>query len=148
MSEANRGKKAEGKVAAYLKKLSLEVAEFDFERVLDARAAGGRFPSRTGDFSWWLPGRHGVIEVKETEHASRLPYKNTSEQSAAKLFKRQLAGGEIAVLVYHSMTGLWRVLPLAWLQQKDASTPSGSFDLSQEPSDQSLPAVLDPFFRS
>lgn len=142
MSSANRGKYAEGKVKDYLNKINEAMLNFDFERVLDAHAAGGRFQSRTGDFTWWAPELHGVIEVKEVEHAFRLPYKNVSTESIAKLVKRQLAGGQISILVCHQPMKLWRAVPLERLRERDKDTPSGSWDLSDLPTHKSVMDAL------
>lgn len=142
MTAANRGKHAEKKVREYLKKIDEATVNFDFERVLDAHAAGGRFASRTGDFSWWAPEMHGVIEVKEVEHPTRLPYKNVSTESVAKLRKRYLAGGQVMILVCHMPMDVWRLVPLPMLLKRDSSTPSGSWDLSQFPTYPSVEAAL------
>lgn len=142
MTAANRGKYAEGKVRDYLKMIDAAVVNFDFERVLDAHAAAGRFQSRTGDFSWWAPELHGVIEVKEVEHPTRLPYKNVTREGMAKLRKRSWAGGQIMILVCHMPEQIWRVVPMAYLDKRDSATPSGSWDLSQFPTYPSVEAAF------
>ena len=122
-----RGKYAEGKVREVLHALSGEFAGFDWERIYDARSAGGKFPSRPGDFAFYAHRLHGLIEVKEVEHDFRLPSKNMKKEQIAKLYKRDLAGGLILVLVCHKTTMLWRSVPLSWLQQRAAQP---SWDLS------------------
>lgn len=130
MTAANRGKVAEGKVREHLAKLNDKRADFDFERVLDAHAAGGRFNARTGDFAWWSAGLNGVIEVKEVAHDYRLPHKNATPESVAKLRKRSLAGGAVHIAVYHSTTKLWRSVPLSVLLDRSVG---GSWELSEYP---------------
>lgn len=105
---ANRGKWAEAQAHDYLKDLSARKAKFDFERMPDARAAMGRFKAMIGDFEFFLPGQHGVIEVKETKHSYRIA-KDKLEQ-LPRLQKRAMCGGTCVVLVYHSGIEQWRAL--------------------------------------
>jgi len=128
----SKGKGAEEAVKKFLTALSNQVASFEFERVYDARSAGGRFPSRTGDFHFYRafnyapavggPGVketwHGVIEVKEVDHAFRLPAKNFKKGALAKLRKRQWSGGLIVILVKHTPKGLWRLVPFKFLDDR------------------------------
>lgn len=132
-----RGKSAEKETRSFLDRLNFKYASFDYERVYDARSAGGRFPARPGDFEFYAPRLHGLIEVKEVEHDFRLPRKNMEGSKAkdaakvsriAKLLKRQLAGGMIFVLVNHTTTGLWRSVPIDWLHDRAAAP---SWDLSE-----------------
>ncbi len=127
-----RGKVAEKKVRDYLEALSGEVAEFDYSRIYDARSAGGKFPSRPGDFEFYrlLTGDiavHGLIEAKEVAHDFRLPAKNFRAGQLGKLQKRELAGGLILVLVLHTTLNKWRRVPFNWLFVR-AGDPS--WDLS------------------
>jgi hypothetical protein len=103
-----RGKTAETVVRRILEKLNSEFANFDYSRIYDARSAGGKFPSRPGDYELYSNGIFGLIEVKEVAHDYRLPEKNFPAAGRAKLRKRQMAGGRILVLVYHSTSGIWR----------------------------------------
>lgn len=124
---ANRGKYAEGKTREFLKVVQLGCTEFDFERQYDARASRGRIPSQTGDFAFYMPGRHGVIEVKEVAHDFRLPKKNFDPAKWGRLKMRRLAGGEIIILICHTTTKLWRSPPFDYFIQH-ATLPS--WDLS------------------
>lgn len=123
---ANRGKGPEDKVREYLKDYDSRTHKFDWHRNYDAKSAGGRFQRQTGDFEFYLPGIHGVIEVKEVDHAFRLPHKNVTTESVAKLTKRQLAGGAIYIAIYHTPVKQWRVLGLAPFRVREG----GSWDLS------------------
>lgn len=135
----SRGKTAEKQVQEYLKKLSEGWAEFDYARIYDARSAGGRFPGRPGDFEIYTPTGHGLIEVKEVAHDFRLPAKNFSYKKFGHLHKRQLAGGEIIILVKHTTTGMWRKPPLSlFLEDPQAA----SWDLSMILAKPTLPEVL------
>jgi hypothetical protein len=123
---ADRGKYAEGEVRKVLERLKGAYASFMYERIYDARSAGGRgIPARAGDFEFWAPGLHGLIEVKELNHAFRLPSKNVTQ--LPKLRLRQLAGGLIFVLVYHTPLKAWRRVPVDWLHLRSGQP---SWDLS------------------
>jgi hypothetical protein len=155
---AERGKWGEGEVRKALVDMAKADAHFTFNRVLDARSAGGKFPGQVGDFQWFtqLPRTtlNGVIEVKEVEHAKLLPFKNLSTDSFARMKVRQLAGSRILVLVAHryeevvllkgssvgmsvalnpaksSSVTVWRALPLSAFADRSVG---GSWDLSYSP---------------
>lgn len=117
-ARGSQGKKAEDQVKDYFKSLE-HLSGFDWERNPDARAAGGRFQVRTGDFyAYYKPagqvfGRCVNIEVKETKIASRLPAGNFSRDSIARCYKRSLAGVLTLILIHHSTTGRWVVVPIS-----------------------------------
>lgn len=104
-----RGKSAEADVREHLEHLRKSKWHFDFERKYDARSARGRFPSQTGDYGFFIPGMHGIIEVKEVHHDFRLPQKNFSKDQIARCRIREMSGSQIIVIVKHTTTGLWRV---------------------------------------
>lgn len=139
MTTANRGKSAEADVMRYLKAYDERHQDFDFARNYDAHSAGGRFSRQTGDFQFYGPGIHGVIEAKEVEHDFRLPHKNFDTSKVAKIWKRQLAGGEIIIVVYHATTGWWRVPPFEVFRSREG----GSWDLNGWPVFQSCKLALD-----
>lgn len=123
MSAGDRGKAAEKEAHDYLKELSARRAEFDFERLPDARAAMGRVKAQIGDFEFFRPGTHGVIEVKETKHSYRIA-KDKLEQ-LPRLHKRAMCGGLCIVLVHFSEVKLWRAMPAT-----DLAIGKPSWDLS------------------
>lgn len=126
MTEANRGKSTEAEVTKYLKAYDAKHQDFDWARNYDSHSAGGRFQRQTGDFQFYGPGVHGVIEAKEVKHTFRVPHTNFTKEAVAKVWKRQLAGGEIIVLIHHSEAKLWRVVPLHVFRER----VGGSWDLS------------------
>jgi hypothetical protein len=126
-SKADQGKTAESAVQKYLEAYHRKVLAFDWSRNYDAKSAGGRFQRQTGDFQFFLPGIHGVIEVKEVKHDYRLPHGNYDEPKVAKCYKRSLAGGIIVVLVNHTTTGLWRMPPFSFIRKREG----GSWDLRE-----------------
>lgn len=120
-----RGKGAEDEVQKYLNSLNSKYANFEFERIYDARSAGGKFPARPGDFAFCrrhstqLPNPvvntwHGLIEVKELKHDYRLPKGRLD--SLPKLVKREMAGGVIVVLIKHTEQGVWRCPPFEFFR--------------------------------
>lgn len=118
-----RGKDTENEVKKALTAISRRYACFGFERNPDARTAGGHIGRQTGDFRFFAPGLHGVVEVKALKHDYRLPrdrfIKETpsglTNNSLERLHNRQTCGGLIVILVHHTTTGLWRNVPLEFL---------------------------------
>jgi hypothetical protein len=142
---AERGKWGEGEVRKALVDMAKADAHFTFNRVLDARSAGGKFPGQVGDFQWFAQlsrvTLNGVIEVKEVEHAKLLPFKNLSTDSFARMKVRQLAGSRILVLVAHrTAETVWRALPLSAFADRSVG---GSWDLSYSPPVDFRQALLD-----
>lgn len=127
-SIGQRGKFAEGEVRKLLERQSNAHAAFDYNRIYDARSAGGRFPGQPGDFGFYRTEAHGLIEAKEIGHDHRLPKDKLAQ--LPKLHKRQLAGGTIIVLVFHTATELWRMVPFKWLWDRRTQP---SWDLSEFP---------------
>lgn len=126
-SRANRGKWAEKKVHEYLQKLSDDNAKFSFLRLPDARAALGRFKAMPADFSWYYPGRHGLIEVKEVNHKFRVPKANIPQ--LAQMKKRILSGGLCLVLIYFTPLKKWRGINAEDIPFLEG----GSWDFSEYP---------------
>ena len=150
----NLGKYAEAKIRGILKEIEEEQLRFTFNRIQDAHSARGVFASQAGDFEWFYdtgklagvienggPGkkavaytRNGVIEVKEVEHAYRLPHKNFGPEKVARMRKRQLGGSEPLVIVCHHIYGsdtkpLWRFVEFDVFLQREG----GSWDLTDWP---------------
>jgi hypothetical protein len=135
---ANRGKWAEARVHDYLEAKSNRMAEFDYERMPDARAAMGRFKSMIGDFEFFRPGDHGVIEAKETKHNTRIS-KDKLKQ-LPRLHKRTMCGGTCIVVIYHTETKLWRAFTADKLKIGQAS-----WDLSKFQTFETLDGALNQF---
>lgn len=151
--KAQQGKSAEKQVKDYLLRCQTRLgAGFDYERNPDARSAGGAFQVRTGDFYAYYkkPGfKHGVcinIEVKETIVPARLPGKNFSRDAIARCYKRSLAGVLTIILVHHSTTGRWVLMPIKHLFETVApswtTADFPSFDSCEEALDSALREVF------
>lgn len=139
------GKWAEKEVRKVLQEMSDAHLHFAFNRTLDARSAGGKFPAQAGDFQWFynLPlidiTCNGIIEVKQVEHLYRLPFKNFETDDYARVHKRELAGSRVLVLVAHKLEKMkpkdvtWRALPLSYFADRNDVKGVGSWDLSEVP---------------
>lgn len=135
----SRGKLTENRVHEYLKLLDSQNVHWDFQRVSDARSAGGRGAKTVvGDFEVFAPGFHGVIECKEINHDFRIPCKNITQLPKAR--KRILAGGAYWIVVYHRTTNKWRCIPAEELEV----ITRGSWDLREYPAYDSLEEALPP----
>lgn len=155
---AGRGKYAEGKVRDFLKQWAADHLHFCFNRILDAHSAKGAMANpQPGDFQWFMRTdlacacysaptrdkdlvdtaisdpvytRNGLIEVKEVEHAFRLPHKNFSPDQVGRMRIRQLAGSEPLVLICHrppERPVVWRAPEFEFFQQREG----GGWDLRE-----------------
>lgn len=132
-----RGKSTEGVATKLFNHLNNTIMNFAFERLPDARAAGGRLKAQLCDFlAWWSYscGKTGQdesvsyqIEVKEIAHAYRLPKDKLAQ--LPRLRKVARAGGTGLVIIHHTSTGQWRVLPI---EHFNGEIPA-SWDLSRVP---------------
>lgn len=120
----DRGKYAEKEVTKVLEGWNA-LANFAFERLPDARAAGGRIKAQISDFMCWhrqRPQELGLgrlaqnlcipLEVKSTEHKGGYLLKREALDQLPRLKKAQLAGTVPVVLVYFKAHDFWRVAPI------------------------------------
>lgn len=155
---ANRGKYSEGKVREFLKKWADTHLHFCFNRILDAHSARGAMANpQPGDFQWFMQlepvvgdafprTRNGLIEVKEVEHAYRLPHKNFSVDQVGRMRVRQLAGSEPLVLVCFRPEGgetRWLAPEFEMFMQRDG----GSWDFRGMPTTHRVDTILEEHFR-
>jgi len=130
-----RGKVAEKTVQKVLEAWNTKHETFAFHRLPDARSAGGRLGAQPSDFLFYEGDYGGFIEVKETEHPSRLAKDKISQLPILRKFS--LAGARSIVIVYHSTIKLWRIARLEWFE----GTPA-SWDLSALPTFASAEAAM------
>jgi hypothetical protein len=117
---AKRGKASENAVKSYLEtKRDRLGVEFDYERVPDARAAGGRFTPVAGDFRAFYRGKSANVEVKEVYTVDRLPKKNFSRDQIARAYRRSLTGVVTVVLIHHTKVDRWVVMPIGYFFDND-----------------------------
>jgi len=121
--KANQGKSAEEAVKDRCKAIDKVLGyKFHWERIPDARAAGGRFTPVAGDFRMGYDGRYAVIEVKETTAINNLPRKNYKSDAVSRLYKHHLAGAITAVLVRHMPADVWVVMPIDYIFDRPDET--------------------------
>lgn len=130
MTQANKGKQAEHKLQVAFTAYASNHSEFDYERIQDARSSMGKMSvPRAGDFLLFHKGKNILLEVKEVAHDYRLPKPNFDRGQRARMKKRQYAGSICYVIVYHSTTEIWRLLPLDYFGVEE----TGSWDLITVP---------------
>ncbi len=113
---SSQGKSAEELVKKHcVREAERRGIAFHWERIPDARAAGGRFTPVAGDFRMAYAGRYAVVEVKETTAVHKLPAKNYSRDAISRLYKHHLSGAIAAVLVRHMPADVWVVMPIKHL---------------------------------
>ncbi len=142
---ADRGGKAEKAVQNYLTAWASRSPYREFSRLVDTKAAGRTIKAAAADFEFFcraqesapLPGVHGLIEVKETQHDYRLGRDRITQ--LGRLRKRHKCGGLCFVLVHHSETGQWRCLDVEFLM---ADNDKGSWDLRSVPQYPSVAEAL------
>lgn len=132
MNYSNRGKYAETKVDAYLKWWQGDDTVREASRLVDSKAAGRIIKAAKADFEYFCVSNgvnvHGLIEVKQTEHAYRLARPHLTQ--LPNLRKRDKCGGDCYVVVYHSEIRAWRCLSVGWLM---SNGDKGSWNLSAVP---------------
>jgi hypothetical protein len=135
-SPKDRGKDTEGHIKRHFENLNRQILPFMFEKLPDARSARGAFKAVLCDFNVLCRSVSFYIEAKETEHPYRLARDKIPQ--IAKLRKAELAGGVPFVLVYHSLLGQWRCLPISYF---DGPIPA-SWDLRNAPLFDDLKSAL------
>lgn len=124
-SVGQRGKTAEAKVKDKL--VAMESHTCTHYRFPDARA--GSFTATPCDFMVMHSGQLTVLEVKEVNHAYRLPHKNFDLSQRARMKNWQLAGASAWVLIYFKPEDAWRLIEL----DSTAIRTGGSWDFSAWP---------------
>lgn len=136
MSErGQRGKSAEKQVEDVLKSMNTS-AEFAFHRLPDARSAGSFLAAQPADFLVSCGGMK-FLEVKSTKHRFRLAKDKLSQLPTLRKF--HLAKTPFAVLIEHSVEGVWRAVPGEYFV---ARPDQPSWDLSDIPTHDSPLSAL------
>lgn len=139
-SVGQRGKWAEKQVKTWCTARNLADAGFDWYRYPDARA--GSFQATPADFEAVQRGIPYLYEVKEVEHAYRLPEKNFSSDKRGRMQKRAWAGAECWVVICHMPEKVWRLVPLAVFLGPRVP----SWDLSSYPTYESVDGPMTTIF--
>lgn len=101
-----------------------EKQAFAWHRLPDARSARGALRAQPADYMYRHGPYSGFVELKALKHEYRLPADRLTQLPTLK--KWTLAGAQNVVLVFHYMTGHWRVL-----RPESLHTGVPSWDLSQ-----------------
>lgn len=120
-----RGKPAEEVVHKALALLRSTTMSFDFDRLLDSRAAGKIVSPTVSDFTFCYRGRAGALEAKSTKHDYRLSYSDFPQYP--RMLRRAEAGALCLVAVCHSEIKRWRLVNVLLLP----FITKGSWDLSE-----------------
>lgn len=123
VSNANRGKRGEGLFKAACTRITRQ--GFIFYRFPDA-FTGAKSPV-PADYLLMEDGQVYLMEIKETEHEYRLKHGNVGADQIARMRNWQLAGAKSYVIVFHSTTNLWRVIPADDLVEREG----GSWNLTE-----------------
>jgi len=124
-----QGKSAEDKVQDELALLRLSNITFDFDRLLDSRAAGRVVAPTVADFTFCYKGRAGALEVKSMKDGHRLAYSKFPQYP--RMLRRAGAGGLCLVVVYIEDVKQWRianVLDLELITKGSWSTSEWDFN--------------------
>lgn len=121
---ADRGKKLESDFAKVCKKYAEKIA-FAWFRFPDAHA--GSRKTSPADFQTAYSGRVRMVEVKETATEGRIPYANIKPDQIARMRLWGLAGVPGYVLICHTKSGTYRVLPTMYFFERDESKGSWFF---------------------
>lgn len=82
--------------------------DFAFSRLPDATSARGALAAQPGDYVYRHGQFSGFVELKALKHLTRLPAARLTQLPTLK--KWALAGSQSVVLVFHWVSGQWRVL--------------------------------------
>lgn len=120
-SKGQRGKWAEKEVAECLEHFNNKISKFYYERLPDARAAGGRMKATICDFFVWDDNGFYMIEVKTTEHDYRLPVDKAKQLPRIRAVEHACDYAVGLFLIYHSNLCLWRIVESQYMETEGAS---------------------------
>lgn len=119
---AELGKKAEDQIANRLK--ALEGLNCYHYRLPDARAGSRKVA--LADFLVMCKGICTLLEVKEVNHAYRLPSGNFDTGQIARMRRHALAGGQSLVAVFFRPAESWAVADISYFLSEQ---PAASWDM-------------------
>lgn len=100
---AQKGKSTEAQVADVLKSWKASDARFDYDRLVDSRAAGAIIEAQCCDFMLYSWKKTIALEVKEIKKGTRLP----SFVQLPRLLRREKTGVAGWVLVHFLDSAKW-----------------------------------------
>lgn len=121
-----QGKPAEEVAHKALAELRASNLNFDFDRMLDSRAAGRTVSATVADFTFCYQGRAGALEIKSMKDGHRLAYGDFPQYPRMK--RRAAAGALCLVAVYVREIRVWRIANVLDLEE----ITRGSWDIMAE----------------
>jgi len=122
--KGSQGKPAEDAAHEALAKLRATNLNFDFDRLLDSRAAGRVVAPTVADFTFCYQGRAGALEIKSMKDGHRLAYSDFPQYPRMK--RRAAAGALCLVAVYVQDIRRWHMANVLDLEE----ISRGSWDVS------------------
>lgn len=131
------GKASEDAITAVLKTWDSRQS-VAWHRIPDARAGSAK--AALADFYVLERGQSFLIEVKEVDHAFRLPHNNFTVDQIARMRRFSMAGALALVLVHFTKTDSWRAARPEWFIKREG----GSWDMAALPA-RTLHGFLQPY---
>lgn len=127
--KGSQGKAAEDVAHDTLAGMRGSDLSFDFDRLLDSRAAGRVVAATVADFTFCQRGRAGALEIKSMKKGSRLAYSDFPQYP--RMRRRSAAGALCLVAVYVEATRCWHGANVAELEE----ITRGSWSTASWPTD-------------
>lgn len=121
---ANRGKTLEKDFKTLCDAESVR-ARFSYHRFPDAMS--GSFTVAPADFLIENSGATKLVECKETQYPSRIPYQNFRADQVARMRKWKQAGMQSKVIIHHTKGGGYRLIDIDFFVERDLSKGSWFF---------------------
>lgn len=119
-----QGKPAEEVAHKALAELRASNLNFDFDRMLDSRAAGRTVSATVADFTFCYQSRAGALEIKSMKDGHRLAYSDFPQYPRMK--RRAAAGALCLVAVYTRDARVWNIANVRDLEE----ITRGSWDIT------------------
>ena len=111
---ADRGKSEEAKVQEAMTAKRKSDSNYDFDRLMDSRAARAIVAAQVADYLIFYKGKSATVEVKHIKKGLRL--KKASFPQHARMLRREQAGCKGFLITFTAEDGLWRVVPVSALE--------------------------------
>ncbi len=116
---ASRGKNVEGLVQNILTEWRVRDPNFDFDRLLDSKAAKAIVAAQVSDFLIFFKGRSATLEVKKKQKGTRLS--KGSFPQHPRMLRRELAGCRGFLIAFTEETNEWWVVRVTSMEKGLAS---------------------------
>ena len=113
-STGSRGKYAESHFQGELFSRKKKDAHFDYDRLLDSKAAGRIVAAQVADFLLFFGGSVAAVEVKEIKKGFRLPKKSFPQ--LARIRRRMQTGSLGFLVVYTAESSQWFLVDVGCME--------------------------------